>query len=46
MALAQEDIELIRKMIQESMAAVPEADRANVRYELELRESWCASKKS
>jgi hypothetical protein len=38
MALAQEDLQQIRQLIEESMAARPEASNANVRYELDIRE--------
>jgi len=38
MALAQEDIEQIQKLIRQSIAATPEVTNANVRYELDLRE--------
>jgi Fe2+ transport system protein B len=38
MALAQEDLEQIQQLIQQSIAARPEVINANVRYELEIRE--------
>ena len=38
MALAQEDLEQIQQLIQQSIAARPEIINANVRYELEIRE--------
>ena len=38
MALAQEDIAVIQEMIAKAFAGRPEANQANVRYELELRE--------
>ena len=38
MALAQEDLQQIRELIEQSMAARPEAANANVRYELDIRE--------
>jgi len=38
MALAQEDLIQIQKLIDQSIAARPEVVNANVRYELELRE--------
>lgn len=38
MALAQEDLQQIQQLIDQSMAARPEATYANVRYELEIRE--------
>jgi len=38
MALVKEDIDLIQKMIAKAFVEQPEANQANVRYELELRE--------
>jgi septation ring formation regulator EzrA len=38
MALAQEDLQQIRELIEQSMAARPEAANTNVRYELDIRE--------
>jgi septation ring formation regulator EzrA len=38
MALAQEDLQQIRELIEQSMAARPEAANANVRHELDIRE--------
>lgn len=38
MALAQEDLQQIQQLIDQSMAARPEAANANVRYELDIRE--------
>ena len=38
MALAQEDIEQIRLLIQKTLSETPETLNANVRYELDLRE--------
>jgi len=38
MALAQEDIEQIRLLIQKTLSEMPETLNANVRYELDLRE--------
>jgi DNA repair exonuclease SbcCD ATPase subunit len=38
MALAQEDIEQIRLLIQKALSEMPETSNANVRYELDLRE--------
>lgn len=38
MALVQEDIAVIQEMIAKAFAGRPEANQANVRYELELRE--------
>ncbi len=38
MALAEEDIAQIRRMIKEALAETPEMHNANVRYELDLRE--------
>ncbi|MDO9105092.1 MAG: hypothetical protein Q7U57_09045 [Methylovulum sp.] len=38
MALAQEDLIQIQKLIDQSLAARPEAAYANVRYELDIRE--------
>jgi Fe2+ transport system protein B len=38
MALAQEDLEQIQQLIQQSIGARPEVINANVRYELEIRE--------
>jgi predicted nuclease with TOPRIM domain len=38
MALAQEDLQQIQQLIEQSMAARPEAVNANVRYELDIRE--------
>jgi len=38
MALAQEDLQQIQQLIEQSMAARPEAAFANVRYELDIRE--------
>jgi len=38
MALVKEDIDLIQKMIAKAFAEKPEANQANVCYELELRE--------
>lgn len=38
MALVQEDIAVIQEMIAKAFAGRPEANEANVRYELELRE--------
>lgn len=38
MALAQEDLEQIQQLIQQSIGARPEIINANVRYELEIRE--------
>ena len=38
MALAQEDLEQIQQLIQQSICARPEVINANVRYELEIRE--------
>ena len=38
MALTQEDIEQIQKLIKEEISHIPEPPNANVRYELDLRE--------
>jgi septation ring formation regulator EzrA len=38
MALAQEDLQQIRELIEQSMAARPEAANTNARYELDIRE--------
>ena len=38
MALAQEDLQQIQQLIDQSLAARPEAANANVRYELDIRE--------
>ena len=38
MALAQEDLQQIQQLIEQSMATHPEAAIANVRYELDIRE--------
>lgn len=38
MALAQEDLDQIQRMIRKSIAETPEVANANVRYELDLRE--------
>ena len=38
MALAQEDLQQIQQLIDQSLAARPEAVNANVRYELDIRE--------
>lgn len=38
MALAQEDLQQIQQLIEQSMAARPEAANTNVRYELDIRE--------
>ncbi|MFZ2168345.1 MAG: hypothetical protein WAW61_01775 [Methylococcaceae bacterium] len=38
MALAQEDLQQIQQLIEQSMAARPEAASTNVRYELDIRE--------
>ncbi len=38
MALAQEDLQQIRQLIEQSMAERPETINANVRYELDIRE--------
>jgi Flp pilus assembly protein TadB len=38
MALTQEDIQQIQKLIKEEISHVPESPNANVRYELDLRE--------
>ena len=38
MALAQEDLQQIRELIEQSMAARPEAANANVQHELDIRE--------
>ncbi len=38
MALVKEDIDLIQEMIAKAFAEKPEANQANVRYELDLRE--------
>ena len=38
MALAQEDLQQIRELIEQSMAARPEAANTNVRYELDIHE--------
>ncbi len=38
MALAEEDIAQIQRMIKEALAETPEMHNANVRYELDLRE--------
>lgn len=38
MALAQEDLQQIQQLIEQSMATRPEAAIANVRYELDIRE--------
>jgi len=38
MALAEEDIEQIKSLINSSIAATPEVGNANVRYELDIRE--------
>jgi hypothetical protein len=38
MALAQEDLQQIQQLIEQSMSTHPEAAFANVRYELDIRE--------
>ncbi|CAA9892134.1 conserved hypothetical protein [Candidatus Methylobacter favarea] len=38
MALAQEDLQQIQQLIEQSLAAHPEFANANVRYELDIRE--------
>ena len=38
MALTQEDIKQIQKLIKEEISHIPEPPNANVRYELDLRE--------
>ncbi len=38
MALTQEDIQQIQKLIKEEISHIPEPHNANVRYELDLRE--------
>ena len=38
MALAQEDLQQIQQLIEQSMAMRPEAAFANVRYELDIRD--------
>ena len=38
MALAQEDLQQIQQLFDQSLAARPEAANANVRYELDIRE--------